>query len=168
VSICKAKAERHEETMGTREGKREGGRKGGREGPREGPNLGMAVQDVVVAFKGRAGPYMGRVETPLPHVIEVGREDLVVDLGSHVPWPEVVDRVQVRDVHPALGGREGGREEGREGGGEGGGERAEFRDSAGHSRTGTGIPWKRPCAQHRLLSPRPPPSLPPSSPSLPD
>ncbi len=39
------------------------------------------------------------------HVVEVGDEDLVVDVRAEVAGAEVVHRVQVRDVHAPLLGR---------------------------------------------------------------
>jgi len=95
---------------GRRKGKE--GREGGREG-REGTHRWVAMEDVVVALEGRAGPNMGRVEAALLDVVEVGDEDLVVDARAEFAGTEVMHRVQVRDVDTAL--REGGREGGREG-----------------------------------------------------
>ena len=61
----------------------------------------MAVEDVVVALGGRAGPDVRERVAELLHVVEVAEQDLVVDRRAEVARPEEVRRVQVGDVHAA-------------------------------------------------------------------
>ena len=75
--------------------------------------LGVAVHDVVVAGHGRARPDVHAVEPAALDPVQVGEEELVVHqraqgqagaAGLHL-GAEVLDRVEVGEVHGALQGR---------------------------------------------------------------
>ena len=65
----------------------------------------MAVEDVVVALAGRAGPDVGEREAQLLHVVEVAEQDLVVHRRAEVSGLEEVNGVEVGDVDAARVGR---------------------------------------------------------------
>ncbi len=64
----------------------------------------MAVEYVVVSLTGRTSPYVSERVSQLLHVVEITKEDLVVDGSSEVPRLEEVDGVQIGDVNSARVG----------------------------------------------------------------
>ena len=67
--------------------------------------LGLSVEDVVVTLERWASPDVGSREAFVADIVEVGDENLVVDVGTHPPRPHVVDAIQVRHIDRAGIGR---------------------------------------------------------------
>ena len=51
----------------------------------------MAMEDVVVAFRWRTGPDVGHRVAESLHVVQISKENLVIDVRSEFSWLEEVD-----------------------------------------------------------------------------
>lgn len=58
----------------------------------------MAMEDVVVAFRRRTGPDVGHRVAESLHVVQISKENLVIDVRSEFSWLEEVDWIQIGDV----------------------------------------------------------------------